>query len=240
MSLWLQVFLHVQQFTLLPGHRSWGAPHLYYPFSSNKEWHRALLSHINDRAVGTHWPDTSILLGKVLGQSENTSWIKMEGPPLQQNTKLEVTADMQRTWCGPCTLLRSLLFRGPCSPGVLLSFWLLLPPLPWALRVEIDGDIQRSLLLRVMPDYICFICCRRRLPCDGWMGTVLWGEQNVIRNCFITTFDFSFSRPVVFDFSFQVLGHPISVGYGLHLVEWAFSQIRYWLVTPTRFVPPLP
>lgn len=37
----------------------------------------------------------------------------------------------------------------------------------------------------------------------------------------------------------QISGHPGSVGYGFHFVEWALSQIRDWLVTPSRFVPSL-
>lgn len=35
--------------------------------------------------------------------------------------------------------------------------------------------------------------------------------------------------------SSQVLGHPSVMRYGFHLVEWPFSQIRHWLVTPTDF-----
>lgn len=56
----------------------------------------------------------------------------------------------------------------------------------------------------------------------------------------------SFSRTVVLGFplapqaiSFQVLGHSSSVVNMLHPMEWAFSQIGYWLLTPTSFVPPM-
>ena len=48
-------------------------------------------------------------------------------------------------------------------------------------------------------------------------------------------------RAVVFGFTLgpwdtqsQALDHSCSVGYTFHLVEWALSQIRYWLVTPTK------
>lgn len=53
----------------------------------------------------------------------------------------------------------------------------------------------------------------------------------------------SFSSTVVWlpsglwPIQFQVIGHPSSAGYGLHLVEWALSQIRQWLVIPTSFGP---
>jgi hypothetical protein len=29
----------------------------------------------------------------------------------------------------------------------------------------------------------------------------------------------------------QVLGHSSSIGYGFHVMVWALSQIKYWLVT---------
>lgn len=54
-------------------------------------------------------------------------------------------------------------------------------------------------------------------------------------------------RRVVFGFALGlwsisnlVLSHLSSVRYGFHLVQQALSQIRPHLVTPARFVPPLP
>ena len=36
------------------------------------------------------------------------------------------------------------------------------------------------------------------------------------------------------------LGHPRSVRHGFYHMEWASSQIRYWLATSSNLVPPLP
>lgn len=33
-------------------------------------------------------------------------------------------------------------------------------------------------------------------------------------------------------------GHTSCVEYGFYVVELALSHIRYWLVTPTSYVPP--
>lgn len=37
----------------------------------------------------------------------------------------------------------------------------------------------------------------------------------------------------------QVLGHPNSVQYGYHLIEWTLSQIRYWEAAPPKKNPRL-
>ena len=53
-----------------------------------------------------------------------------------------------------------------------------------------------------------------------------------------------FRRTVLFGFPLgpwaiqsQVLGDPKSIGYGFHLMQWALSPIRYWLVTSMSCVP---
>lgn len=76
-------------------------------------------------------------------------------------------------------------------------------------------------------------------------GTDLCVLQNVIRSHIIAifyvkdslrTFGFAFGPWAIYS---QVLGHLRNVRYGPHLMEWALGQIRYWLVTPTVFMPPL-
>jgi hypothetical protein len=61
---------------------------------------------------------------------------------------------------------------------------------------------------------------------------------------FFYLFVFVLFRKVVFGFpglsSLRFLVTQAVSQDGFHLVERAFSQVRYWLVTPTRFVPLLP
>jgi hypothetical protein len=88
------------------------------------------------------------------------------------------------------------------------------------------------------------IYCRRKLLW-WWLSKTLIYEYSRM-SLGVTLLLCSFSRMVVlgippgpWDSQCQVFGHLSSIWNGLYLVEWVLNQFRYWLVTSTRFVPPL-
>lgn len=84
-------------------------------------------------------------------------------------------------------------------------------------------------------------------------ASLMMNEQKTIEECHLIIFIAMLSLFVLIIFITAVFGFPLcpwaifswvldhtsSARDGFQIVQWIYSQIRYSLVTPTNFVPPL-
>lgn len=117
-------------------------------------------------------------------------------------------------------------------------------------KFHLGQRIAWSLILCIFSDCrsLNFLLCYR-VSFSGncwtrhWFLNIAQCHCNVIA-LFCVGFFALFYRTVVFDYVlgscntyFLVWDHPSSVRYVLYHMEWTQSNIRYWLTTPTSFVP---
>ena len=161
-------------------------------------------------------------------------------------------------------MISSFLFSW-CSPLPLaLTFFLL--PLPQHFLSSEGKDLMDTLCLGMSRSSHIFHSLQnvllrvsifvpiwyRRKWLWLWLNKALIYEYSRIAlwvSCFIIVlllFSFVFFRPVAFRLNldhwtiqYHVFGHPNNIGYGSYLIEWTTSQISYWMVITTNFVPPL-
>lgn len=80
------------------------------------------------------------------------------------------------------------------------------------------------------------ICYRRKLPWGWWNKALMYKYSRILLGIVLSLHYF---RQVLFGstvgawtISSQVLGHPSSVRYGFHLLEWSLNHITYWWLVP--------
>lgn len=137
-------------------------------------------------------------------------------------------------------VLHPVLFRRLCFFGIHYHHQLLtlcLPPLlqaslnPEAMMME-TSHLGMSVLRSLLSLYIVWlwvstlvpICCRKKLLWL-WLGKKLTYEYSRMSLVIILLIH-SLCRTEVLVFPLSVLGQPSSIRYGLHLMEWALSQIK--------------
>ena len=138
---------------------------------------------------------------------------------------------------GPSVFRRQYILGSLYPFWLLHSFCLLFCRVSWAWGEGFNGDIPfRTEYLKVFLRVWSHQLQEKDFSYNGsvscWSVSITeWG---------VIQLKYSFRRTIVFDISpdaWPISWPSRSVADRLHLMEWTLNPIRYWLISPTGFVP---